>query len=138
MYLKRPLLINLAAGLVIFIFLLNLLAHFLYWYSAIWWFDMLMHTLGGVFLGLWALWYEAKILHTKTLRELFLMVMVPVLLLGVAWEGYEYLVQFFIKNVMIANLPDSVSDLACDLLGGMLVFVFVLLLQKRYNGSDGQ
>jgi hypothetical protein len=44
------------ALLVVFIFVANLLASKFYWYFSIWWFDMPMHFVGGVFISLAVLW----------------------------------------------------------------------------------
>ena len=39
-------------GLIFVIFFINYLAMTFHWYSSIWWFDMPMHFMGGLWLGL--------------------------------------------------------------------------------------
>lgn len=41
-----------ACILILFIWLINTVASSFYWYSAMWWFDIPMHILGGLFLAL--------------------------------------------------------------------------------------
>ena len=53
--------------------------------------------------------------------------------MGLAWEYYEYVVQFYIKNVHLADVPDSIGDLSADMLGGILGTSFVIAYKKRYN-----
>lgn len=126
-------LIGSAALVGIGLFVVNAVAVTFYWYVSILWFDMLMHTIGGVFvalLGAAVLWR-----HIKDLRgwDVFITLALFVFIIGLAWEYYEYVVQFFIKSVHLADISDSISDLICDMCGGMLGAIFVIVLQKRYN-----
>ena len=124
-------LIGLSCILVIGILLLNAVAHALYLYVSIPWFDMLMHTLGGVFIAIVAGALLAKKSHSS--RELYTLLPLIVFVVGLGWEYYEYLVQFFVKSVDLAKIPDSISDLICDMVGSMIGSSVVILVQKRYN-----
>lgn len=124
-------LIIIAGVLGIGILLSNALANKLYLYVSIPWFDMVMHGLGGVFI---AVTVGALLINNSYRpREQLVMILLAVFIIGLGWEYYEYLVQFFVKAVDLAKIPDSISDLICDMIGGTLGATFVILLQKRYN-----
>lgn len=127
----RKKLLKHTAFLGIFILLINALALKLYWYSLMWYFDMPMHFLGGVWVGLLVLF----ILDTKKARYLSVTnVILGVLLIGVAWEVYEVVV-----NNLIAQLPfntfDTLSDICFDLSGGALTTLWyyrdIVALEKN-------
>ena len=65
---KRKTLFTFLSLVVVFIFFLNFVAGKLYWYSSIWWFDILMHFLGGFWLGLLFLWVFYKDLFNECFR----------------------------------------------------------------------
>lgn len=126
-------LVALAACTGIMLLLINTGAILFYWYDSMWWFDMPMHTIGGmlvVFVGSAFLW--TRIRHLPA-RELFITLTLFVFVIGLAWEYYEYVVQFYVKSVHLADVADSLSDLICDMLGGSIGALFVIQLKKRYN-----
>src|SRR3989344_4332908 len=72
---------------------LHNLAYAFFWYWKYWWFDVLMHGLGGFFLGSIALWiitFEHPE-YFKKLLPLFAAVGVT-FLVGVLWEVFEYVI----------------------------------------------
>lgn len=126
-------LVALAAFTGITLMIINAMAVLFYWYVSLWWFDMLMHTIGGMlvtFVGAAFLWKRLKNLPSL---ELFITLALFVFIIGLAWEYYEYIVQFYIKSVHLADVADSISDLICDMVGGSIAALFVIQLKKRYN-----
>ncbi len=107
--------------LISFIFITNFLANKFYWYSAVSYFDMIMHFLGGFWVALLCVYlYPFKEKSPNVVLE----VLAFVLLVGVGWEIYEMLV-----NSVAAQNPfdylDTGSDLFFDLFGGsMAIFYF--------------
>jgi len=93
----KRLLIRLVS-LIFFIFLLNYLAMKFYWYSSIWYLDMPMHFLGGVWLGLIFIWFfKLNEIRIKVILKIILCV----LLVGILWEFFENIVNsyiFFIRG----------------------------------------
>jgi hypothetical protein len=122
-----------ACFLVFFIWLINTLANAFYWYSAMWWFDIPMHIMGGMFLALSAGALFFKKLLPLSLKERLVVVLLFVLVMGIGWEIFEYLVQALIKGIQLANIPDSIKDIFMDLFGGTLASFFVLRRLKMYN-----
>ncbi len=123
-----------AAAIVgISLLIINWVANTLYWYTSIWWFDMLMHTVGGMFVAFIGGAMLLRHLRGRTPHELFIILVLFVFVVGLFWEYYEYIVQFYIKTVHLADVPDSISDLVCDMVGGVIASIFVIVMQKRYN-----
>ncbi len=108
------------AGLIAVIFVLNFLANKFYWYYSIWYFDMIMHFLGGLWV---ALAYLYLVSATDINQRLVWKTLGAVLLIGVGWEIFEF---YFINHV--AENPfdqvDTLSDLFFDLLGGSGAIIY--------------
>ncbi len=102
-------------SLVLFIFIVNFAAMKFYWYSAIWWLDMPVHFLGGVWLALAIIWLFPK--EFLSSREIF-KIIIGVLLLGILWELFEISVNESLLNNPF-NILDTLSDLSFDLAGGL-------------------
>jgi len=128
-------LVTLAALVGISLFVVNALASTFYWYVTIPWFDMLMHAIGGVFVALLGGAFLRKQLRGISSYHMFINIALFVFIIGLAWEYYEYVVQYFIKHVQLADPADSISDLICDMLGGIVGAGFVILLNTKYNRS---
>lgn len=118
-----------AAWLVVAIFLVNLAAMKFFWYSSIWWFDMPMHFVGGVFLGLitLAMYLRAKKGEAVSTHG-FVLVVAMTLLFGIGWEIFEFGIDTFITFSQ-HNLLDTVSDVCFDLAGACAVFVYARIKQ---------
>lgn len=115
---------KLLTRLVVLMFLLFAVNQFgskFYWDSGIWWFDMAMHFFSGVWVGLFFIYVY---LRNDSNFKPYLNIILYVVLVGVAWEIFE----FFVNNV-IGRIPfdpsDTISDTVFDILGGMTaVFYF--------------
>ena len=107
-------------SLILIIFLTSLLANKFYWYYSIWYFDMIMHFLGGFWVGLLALYFLiSPRLSTGTVLKILLVI----LGVGLGWEIFEILVDKALAENPF-NLPDTVSDIFFDLAGGMVAIVY--------------
>ncbi len=112
------------AYLIAFIFIANFIANKFHWYYTIWWFDMLMHFTGGVWLGLVLIWFLNKRGSSLYLDfALIGKVIAWVLLIGLLWEVFEF---YFINYVAGNGFDklDTLSDLLFDLSGGFLVALY--------------
>ncbi len=120
----RKKLLKTLAYLIFIIFILHFLANKFYWYYSIWYFDMIMHFLGGFWLGLGVFYVFPP--KENSINFIF-KILLLVLLVGVGWEVYEVLV-----NDVIARNPfnflDTLSDIFFDLSGGLCA---ILYLWKR-------
>lgn len=119
-------------GLIVFIFAVNLLAMKFFWYISIWWFDMPMHFLGGVFLGflyvvLGTFIKSSFFANPATIltRKNIIQFMVFVFVVGFLWELYE----IGVARITFGDLGtpvDSLSDLFFDLAGGLFSYILIL------------
>ena len=104
------------------------MANLFHWYSSVWFFDMIMHFLGGVWVGFGLLWlFVPKVFNFKVVFQ----ILFGVILVGLAWEVFEFLVNENIaKNPF--DLKDTTSDLFFDTLGG-LVAVWYFFKKTIYS-----
>lgn len=103
-----------------------------YWYPLIWWFDMPMHFLGGVFVGLLLSYLLKKIKIIKEDISVFkfsLIITTLTFFVGMIWEGYEYFVQFY-THAYLANFLDSLSDLSFDIVGSIMAVILSIKFYK--------
>lgn len=102
----------------------------LYW--RFWWYDIIMHFLGGLWIGLMVLWiyylsgYFKKIKKDKSF--IFLLSFLSVLIVGISWEIFEYLFEIVFSNNYIS---DTSLDLIMDILGGLVASIVLLVLNKK-------
>ena len=115
-------LLKISLWLVIGIFFLNAMAMKFFWYYSIWWFDMPMHFLGGVFVGLASLafWTKQPILRT----------ILSILVISILWELFEFSLDAFI-TYNPHNFLDTLSDVSFDLAGGLLSILYFLYNYKH-------
>jgi hypothetical protein len=128
---RKNLLIHLAL-LIVSIFFLNFFANKFDWYSSIWYFDIIMHFLGGFWVGLLALYFFSSISESFRLSrefkalpgELILKKLFFVFVIGIGWEIFE-----FIFTNIIAQIPfdvlDTLSDISFDVIGGLCVIIYL-------------
>lgn len=104
------------------VFLLNYLAMQFYWYTSIWYFDMIMHFLGGIWVGFMVIWFfKIEEISLKTILQIIL----SVLFIGVLWEIFEIMLNDYTTQNPF-NILDTVSDVFCDLAGGTFAILYFL------------
>jgi len=152
---QKKILKNIAI-LIVFIFLVNLLTIKFHWYFTIWWFDMPMHFLGGVFISVSVLWLyffknpwpNSKIKstlirhrlgccvrvrqlvdsHTRSSLVEINPIFLSILLVLIISVLWE-IFEFSLDQFFAINLLspiDSLSDLFFDLAGGIIGTVYFL------------
>ena len=131
---NRKKLITILISLIFGIFLVNFMANKFYWYSSIWYFDMIMHFLGGLWIGLASI-YLFKI-SDKSVNTIF-RVMLSVLLVGIAWEIYEIAVNDVLAQNTF-NYLDTISDIFFDLGGGSTAILYFFTKIMIVNENNVQ
>lgn len=115
-----------ALALVATLGALHFIAEVFYLYWAIWWFDNVMHLLAGFAGGFVVVWLLSRRyeLHKQVFSnfESILIVVISVLVVGVAWEIFEY-VNEITQTTESYNLDMSL-DLFFDILGATLAGIF--------------
>ena len=108
--------------LIFFIFFLNLLANKFYWYVSIPSFDIFMHTLGGFWLALAVIFvFKIKEFSIANAKK----IIIWVLIVGLLWEVFEFGVSEIILKNPLNTKVDTITDLICDTVGGMLGILYV-------------
>ena len=122
-------LLYIAFGFVIILGALHFIADAFYLYWTLWWFDNVMHFLGGLSLGFLSLYifYESDFFLGKIpFSRAVIISLVFVMIFGGAWEVFEY-VNGLTQSTEKYSL-DVVHDLFSDVLGAILA----PLIAKRF------
>ena len=105
-------------------------------YDALWWYDVMMHGLGGLWVGLFFLaWHKSTpFLPSDTLRQVIRLLGL-VLFVGLMWEmfeaGFDYTIGPQIGFSPLWGDPrqgalfDSAEDLVLDMAGGILAYMII-------------
>ncbi|MEX2090703.1 MAG: hypothetical protein WD989_01050 [Candidatus Paceibacterota bacterium] len=124
---------------LVFIFLINLPGLYYQWYLNYWWFDVVLHFLGGFFIAMFfAAYLDEHILGTSKLKNA-LVIIGAAMFVGVVWEFAEYIANqtltepfyryFEVRAYFMGDLSDTVNDLTMDMLGAAS-FAWLHLLRR--------
>lgn len=111
--------------LMFFIFLADLASRKFYWYYSIWYFDMPMHFLGGLWEGLFFIYVLSRKPTLLPSLGLFFKVVGFVFFIGISWEFFEYYSNNYIGQDPF-NILDSLSDLFFDVSGGIVAYIYLM------------
>lgn len=126
--------------IVILLFLiasLNWLAFSFYWYWRIWWFDLLMHFLGGVVVAALSYFFYLLLINKRlSFFRLLTLTVASALIVGGLWEVFEFSIDAYwsahvnIKSLQIlqAGWWDTLLDLLFDFLGGITCGLVIYFL----------
>lgn len=105
-----------------------------FWYWRFWWFDMIMHTLGGLSVTLAALWviFLRKNEHPKEARtsSVALVAFAAISIVGIGWEVFEIIAHRFF-NLRTGGGWNAVSDLSFDLVGSSIAVIIFLMIYNK-------
>jgi len=101
---------------------LHFLAINLYLYWSFTWFDVLMHLLGGAFVGFVMSWVALYLNHNQQIdvKRSVSFVMLSVFLVGIGWEVFEAVTKTTGTIPGDSYVSDTMLDLIMDILGGAL------------------
>jgi hypothetical protein len=126
--------------LIILLFLIMLLnGAALYWhlYYFIWWLDIPMHFLGGLWVALFSLaWlFRSPYVGSNERSPFFvwMFALAVTLLVGLVWELFEFNLSTIV-GFSERDLGDTLLDLVMDVAGAVSGTVF--FLKMGYNRSD--
>ena len=125
---RRTLLGLFTIVLALVIAILHYIANEYALYFHLWWADIIMHFLGGLFIGSGALWwicYEIPI-GLRQYVPRFLSAFIIVLLVGIGWEVLE---KIFDAHVSINYVLDTILDLFTNMSGMMAAYIIF----KKYG-----
>jgi len=121
-------------GLIYLLLIVHVVAQSMYLYWTFWWFDILMHFLGGLWVGLFGLWFvyvSGYVVGTwKSRVRPFWVALGSVVLIGLLWEVYEYANHLIFSVPFLPQYPaDTLLDMVMDGVGA----VFGWLLYRRFR-----
>lgn len=129
---------------LVLIFLINLPGLYYQWYLNYWWFDVILHFLGGFFMAMFLTTYLKENISGRAKLKSALIIIGVTVFIGVVWEFAEYIANqtliepfyryFGVRAYFMGDLSDTVNDLTMDMLGAGL-FAW-LHLATRLNGSS--
>ena len=115
------------------IFFLNLVASYFSWYTSVWWFDMLMHFSGGLFLGCAVLLFsysrKVSFFGSEDHPDYKRMLIVPLISI-IIWELIEYSLSRYGGDPFY--ILDSISD-ACLGFAGVLVVLSFSVKKEHFR-----
>jgi len=119
-YMSQRKLLSQIIALMFFIFLANAAIVKFHWYYTIWWSDMPIHFLSGFWVGLFFFYvFYTRDIFTQKLA----VVVFCVLLIGISWEVFEFLLNIISKESL--NTLDTLSDIFFDVSGGLCAILYV-------------
>lgn len=98
------------------------------WYIQYWWYDIFMHILGGLAIGL--LWISIATLFDITIKRKWLIVLFT-LIVGLAWEYFE--IHFNLTGYPVGTklyYEDTALDILDDIIGGFLAVCIYIRSKK--------
>lgn len=109
------------------IFGLHLGALHFFWYWTYWWFDILMHFLGGAWLGGMAIlalkrWFPEKVLQRNIV---YVASIGAALLIGGLWEVFEFSLDTFI-TMRVNDIADTITDFGMDVAGALTTAIYII------------
>lgn len=115
------------------------LQFYLYWVFP--WFDMLMHFLGGLWVGLVGIWYVyfsgiIKNINIKSARQMriFSISIITVVIIGVLWEIFE--VYSGVLSIEENYWFDTSLDILMDTSGASAAFLYIRHKYNDYHKLD--
>ncbi|MFA6446305.1 MAG: hypothetical protein WCW14_03610 [Candidatus Paceibacterota bacterium] len=106
-------------------------------YFYIWWFDTLMHFLGGLWIGLlfsWIFFSSPMFNHWKLSGgRTVLLVVITALIIGAGWEVFEVLARIMDPSDTIYYTFDTFKDLLLDTSGSCVGAIISVLIMKRLS-----
>lgn len=110
------------------------LTYFLYWTFD--WFDILMHFLGGLTIGLFALYVFFTSGYVKYPNDHWVVVLSvtvgAVLIVGLVWELWELFVGF---TDVLQDRGDTILDLIMDTLGALCAYYYGKNKIRTWQGN---
>jgi hypothetical protein len=103
-----------------------------FYYWTVWWYDVMMHFLGGVWVALAVLWVSHMPFVPASLKSRisFGSLALSVFVVGLAWEAYE-LVLGFSCLYDPGYASDTIQDLIMDTLGALCVAMVSISFTKK-------
>lgn len=119
---------NLVSVLALVLAIAHILAMKFNLYFTVWWFDIPIHLLGGLWAGMFAVYYytvtNQHIVGHVPPKKLFIIVISGVLIVGFSWEAFEYF-SGYTFTTKSNYITDTIIDIVFDIIGGITAWLLV-------------
>lgn len=88
------------------------------WYLDFWWFDIVMHILGGAVVGGLCVALYARMSRRVSVRTALWVSMIAAAVIGVGWEVFEW---YFDLIYTVHYATDTTIDVVMDIVGGFFI-----------------
>ena len=126
---------------IIMIGVANALADHFFLYWRLPWLDMLMHFLGGVWIGLAILWIYYLSGKFKNIPEnrrrisyIYFFAGTAAMIIGIFWEIFEFSLDFFVVFNEFNGFYDTASDILLAVIGAL--FAAKYFVSKEYYKKE--
>ena len=117
---------------IFYILVITAILHFLaikfYLYWDFWWFDIIVHFLGGIWAGATVFWvyYFSGWFKNPIIRPqyFFLLALLGAFIIGLMWEIFEYKAGLTFVIPGRDYVTDTLCDLGMDIVGGLSVYLY--------------
>ena len=128
MALSRERLLKMLAAVVVVVATIHISASIFDLYWRLWWLDIPAHLLGGVFVGLlavWLLFFSGYLpFRAPSRRALFSSAILGAVAIGAGWEVFERMLGL-VANPFFEYAFDTAKDILMDTLGGFIAAFFL-------------
>lgn len=125
---SRLLLVSCALVFVLAVLHITAIQFYLYW--VFWWFDILTHFIGGLFVATMSLWlyFNSGLIKTPRRRKgtVFFVALLSVVIAGTAWELFEF---FAGTPEVDSYLLDTFIDALMNATGAIVGAHFIIRLR---------
>jgi len=128
---KKRSLLYVGLGLAFLVWVLNSVALNLYLYWTVGWYDVMMHFLGGLTIGVLVMWVLG--FENRSWKN-FLIAFIAVLIVGVGWEIFEYINGMTFSTEKYAE--DVFHDIVMDSLGAIVAYLFSTSSSKSISPTQ--
>ncbi len=105
------------------VLILHLVAYEYHFYWTLWWYDIMMHGLGGFAVGALIMWTTRHVYRLPFSVPEFIIVIVGVLVVGIAWELFEFVIGSQANQSYETYVLDTMIDIAMDVFGGAAAYL---------------
>ncbi len=117
---------------LLLVYVLHIIGFTYAFYTTTWWYDVMMHILGGIGISLSVFWFFKTLNKNVLDKDIYVKVIIFTILAGLLWEGIETFYGIAGAPVgTIAYYVDTIKDIIDDTLGAFITLFLIKLFKKQ-------
>ena len=125
---------------ILFIFLALFLGEIIALYSLLWWWDLLLHFIAGIYfviISLYLMQDIIKIDKVTTIKRYTILTLIFAfsfsITFGTLWEEFEFIGDYFFKTTIVKwGLEDTMTDLLLKIIGAFITTIIYFFRKIKY------